>query len=263
MGHPENSDLLTTVVQLLTEQGSDGFAEGIRLLVNEAMVRERSSALRAEPYQRSDARLGHANGYKDKTLSTRVGRITFDVPQVRGGLEFYPSALDEGIRSEQALKVALAEMYVQGVSTRKVSAIVEQLCGTSVSSAQVSACAAKLDVELSLWRARPLGPTPYVFIDARYEKVRHGGHFIDCAVLIALGIGADGKRSILGVSVAMSEAAEVHWRQFLAGLQLRGLTDVELLVSDDHAGLKAARAAVFPSIPWQRCQFYLQQNAQA
>jgi len=262
MTHPENADILSTVVQLLTEQGSAGFAEGIRLLVNEAIVRERSVALRAEPYQRSEGRLGHANGFKDKTLSTRVGRITFDVPQVRGELGFYPSALEKGIRSEQALKVALAEMYVQGVSTRKVSAIVEQLCGTSVSSSQVSACAAKLDAELSLWRDRPLGPTPYVFVDARYEKVRHNGHFIDCAVLIALGIGIDGKRSILGVSVALSEA-EVHWRQFLATLQLRGLTGVTLIVSDDHAGLRAARAAVFPSIPWQRCQFHLQQNAQA
>jgi transposase-like protein len=262
MAHPEKSDLLTTVVQLLTEQGSDGFAEGIRLIVNEAMARERSSALRAEPYQRSEARLGYANGFKDKTLSTRVGPITFDVPQVRGGLDFYPSALEKGIRSEQSLKLALAEMYVQGVSTRKVSAIVEQLCGTSVSSAQVSACAAKLDAELSLWRSRPLGSTPYVFIDARYEKVRHGGHFIDCAVLIALGIGSDGKRSILGVSVALSEA-EVHWRQFLTGLQLRGLCGVLLLVSDDHAGLRMARAAVFPAVPWQRCQFHLQQNAQA
>ena len=262
MAHPEKSELLNTVLQLLTEQGSEGFAEGIRLLVNEAMVRERACALGAEPYQRSEARLGHANGYKDKTLSTRVGRITFDVPQVRGGVEFYPSALDKGIRSEQALKVALAEMYVQGVSTRKVSAILEQLCGTSVSSSQVSACAAKLDAGLSLWRARSLGPTPYVFIDARYEKVRHGGHLIDCAVLIALGIATDGKRSILGVSVALSEA-EVHWRQFLASLQLRGLTGVGLLVSDDHAGLRAARASVFPSIPWQRCQFHLQQNAQA
>ena len=262
MTHPPESDLLDTVVQLLTEQGSHGFAEGIRLLVNEAMARERSVALRAEPYQRSDARLGQANGFKDKTLSTRVGRITFDVPQVRGGLEFYPAALEKGIRSEQALKLALAEMYVQGVSTRKVSAIVEELCGTSVSSTQVSACAARLDAELALWRARPLGQTPYVFLDARYEKVRHGGHFIDCAVLIALGIGTDGKRSILGVSVALSEA-EVHWRQFLTTLQLRGLTGIQLLASDDHAGLRAARAAVFPSIPWQRCQFHLQQNAQA
>ena len=262
MAHPENTDLLTTVMQLLTEQGSEGFAEGIRLLVNEAMCRERSAALRAEPYQRSEARLGHANGYKDKTLATRIGRITFSVPQTRGGLEFYPAALEKGIRSEQALKLALAEMYVQGVSTRKVSSIVEELCGTSVSSTQVSACAAKLDAELSLWRGRALGSTPYVFIDARYEKVRHGGHIIDCAVLIAMGVTADGKRSILGVSVALSEA-EAHWRQFLTGLQLRGLTGIQLFISDDHAGLRAARTAVYPAVPWQRCQFHLQQNAQA
>lgn len=260
--HSENPDLLSTVLQLLTEQGSSGFAEGIRILVNEAMLRERSNALHAEPYQRCEERLGHANGFKDKTLATRVGRITFKVPQVRGGPAFYPSSLEKGIRSEQALKLALAEMYVQGVSTRKVSTIVEDLCGSSVSSSQVSACAAKLDATLTLWRERPLGPTPYVFLDARYEKVRHGGHFIDCAVLIALGIGADGKRSILGVSVALSES-EVHWRQFLTSLQLRGLTGVELMISDDHAGLRTARAAVFPSIPWQRCQFHLQQNAQA
>ena len=133
MTHPPESDLLDTVVQLLTEQGSHGFAEGIRLLVNEAMARERSVALRAEPYQRSDARLGQANGFKDKTLSTRVGRITFDVPQVRGGLEFYPAALEKGIRSEQALKLALAEMYVQGVSTRKVIEVLQKLVGPEVS----------------------------------------------------------------------------------------------------------------------------------
>ena len=118
----------------------------------------------------------------------------FQVPQVRGDLDFYPSALEKGIRSEQALKLALAEMYVQGVSTRKVSAIVEQLCGHSVSSTQVSQCAARLDAELETWRNRPLGCFPYVFIDARYEKVRQGGQLLDCAVLIALGIGPDGKR---------------------------------------------------------------------
>jgi transposase-like protein len=166
------------------------------------------------------------------------------------------------VRSEQALKLALAEMYVQGVSTRKVAAIVEQLCGSSVSSTQVSHCAAQLDVELEAWRTRPLGLYPYILLDARYEKVRQAGRVLDCAVLIALGIGPDGKRSILGVSAALSEA-EVHWRSFLASLQQRGLHGVQLLVSDDHAGLGAARAAVFPSILWQRCQFHLQQNAQA
>jgi transposase-like protein len=153
-------------------------------------------------------------------------------------------------------------MYVQGVSTRKVSAIVEQLCGVTVSSTQVSQCTAKLDVELQAWRTRPLAAFPYLVVDARYEKVRQNGQLLDCAILIALGIGLDGKRTILGVSVALSEA-EAHWRQFLQSLQQRGLCGVELIVSDDHAGLKAARKAVFPSVPWQRCQFHLQQNAQA
>ncbi len=226
------------------------------------MAQERAHALQAQPYERTDTRQGHANGFKPKTLATRLGPIQFNVPQVRGELDFYPSALEKGVRSEQALKLALAEMYVQGVSTRKVATIVERLCGHSVSSTQVSQCAAQLDVQLEAWRTRPLGFCPYLVLDARYEKVRQGGRVLDCAVLIALGIGANGKRTILGVSAALSEA-EVHWRSFLASLQKRGLHGVQLLVSDDHAGLGAARTAVFPAVPWQRCQFHLQQNAQA
>lgn len=261
--HRTDPELLNTVLQLLTDEGaSGGLAEGIRLLVNEAMRLERSQALQAQPYERTQARQGHANGFKPKTLNTRLGSIQFRVPQVRGGLDFYPSALEKGVRSEQALMLALAEMYVQGVSTRKVSAIVEQLCGTTVSSTQVSQCAAKLDVQLQAWRSRPLAAFPYLMLDARYEKVRHGGQLLDCAVLIAMGIDPEGKRSILGVSVALSEA-EPHWRQFLQSLQQRGLHGVLFIVSDDHAGLGAARTAVFPSVPWQRCQFHLQQNAQA
>ena len=206
MTHQSNPELLNPVLQLLNEEGSGGFAEGIRLLVNEAMCQERSQALHAQPYERTDARLGHANGFKPKTLVTRGGAIQFQVPQVRGDLNFYPSALQKGIRSEQAIKLALAEMYVQGVSTRKVSAIVEQLCGHSVSSTQVSQCAARLDTELESWRTRPLENCLYVFVDARYEKVRLSGQVLDCAVLIALGVRPDGKRSLLGVSVALSEA---------------------------------------------------------
>jgi transposase-like protein len=141
--HRTDPELLNTILQLLTDQGAtSGLAEGIRLLVNEAMRQERSQALQAQPYQRTLTRQGQSNGFKPKTLGTRLGPIQFRVPQVRGGLEFYPSALEKGVRSEQALKLALAEMYVQGVSTRKVSAIVEQLCGTAVSSTQVSQCAA-------------------------------------------------------------------------------------------------------------------------
>jgi transposase-like protein len=194
---------------------------------------------------------------------TRVGEQTFDVPQVRGG-GFYPSALDKGTRTERALNVALAEMCVQGVSTRKVITVLQALLGpeVAISSTQVSRAAEQLDSGLAAWRERPLGETPYVLLDARYERIREGGRLIDCAVLVAVGVTADGKRRILGVSVAFSEA-EVHWRAFLDSLIQRGLCGVKFIVSDDHAGLKAARRAVLPSVPWQRCQFHLQQNAQA
>lgn len=262
MTHPSQPDLLHTVLQLLTTQGSTSLAEGFRLLLNEAMSHERSAALQAQPYERCEQRLGHANGFKPKHLATRVGQVELRVPQVRDGIDFYPSALEKGVRSEQALMLAMAEMYVQGVSTRKVSRIIEELCGHQVSSAQVSACTARLDSELQLWRDRPLGLFSYVICDARYEKVRHGGLLVDCAMLVAMGIGPDGKRTILGVSVALSEA-EVHWRTFFSSLVTRGLHGVRFIVSDAHPGMAAARLAVFPSVPWQRCQFHLQQNAQA
>ena len=262
MTHHTDPELLNNVLQLLTDQGHTGFAEGLRLLVNEAMRVERHHVLQAQPYERTETRKGYANGYKPKTLASRVGPITFSIPQVRGDTGFYPSALEKGIRSEQALKLAMAEMYVQGVSTRKVSAIVEELCGTTVSSTQVSACAQLLDTELQKWRDRPLETFPYLVLDARYEKVRHDGQLRDCAVLIALGITPEGQRVILGVSVALSEA-EVHWRTFFQSLVQRGLCGVTYIVSDDHPGMAAARKAVFGAVPWQRCQFHLQQNAQA
>jgi transposase-like protein len=262
MTHLPNPDLLTTVLQLLTTQGTSSLAEGLRLLLNEAMVLERSAVLQAGPYERNHQRLGYANGFKPKNLATRVGAIELAIPQVRGDTPFYPSALEKGVRSEQALLLSMAEMYVQGVSTRKVTKIIEELCGHQVSSTQVSQCAAKLDVELQMWRERPLGAHAYMVIDARYEKIRHGGIVVDCAVLIAMGISSDGKRTILGVSAALSEG-EVHWRTFLAGLVTRGLHGVKYIVSDAHSGLAAARQAIFPSVPWQRCQFHLQQNAQA
>ena len=148
------------------------------------------------------------------------------------------------------------------MSTRKVAQITEELCGFEVSSTQVSRAAQQPDIELASWRQRPLGAVPFLILDARYEKVRHGGTVVDVALLLAIGVQADGKRSILGVRVSLSEA-EVHWRQFLTSLLQRGLHGVQLVVSDDHAGLKQARRALLPSVPWQRCQFHLQQNAQA
>ena len=246
-------------VELIAEQGLEGLGEAITLLINQAMHLERARHIQASPYERTGDRQGYANGYKAKRVRTRMGELNLAVPQVREG-GFYPQALDKGLRSERALKLALAEMYVSGVSTRKVAKVTQQLCGFDVSSTEVSRCAALLDEELNAWRNRSLGQYPFVVLDARYEKMRHGGSVVDCAVLIAMGVGSDGKRDIIGVSVALSEA-EVHWRDFLFSLTERGLHGVKVFVSDDHAGLKAARRAVFPSVPWQRCQFHLQQNA--
>jgi len=189
-----------------------------------------------------------------------MGKVTFDVPQVRDGVEFYPSALERGLRSERALKLALAQMYVQGVSTRRVTRVMENLCGLEVSSSQVSRAAALLDDELCAWRTRPVGEVPYLALDARYENVRHAGSVVRCAVLVALGVQENGKRLVLGVSVSLSEA-EVHWRNFLTGLQQRGLHGVRYVVSDAHKGLKAALEARLTGVPWQRCQFHISQDA--
>ncbi|QDV36238.1 IS256 family transposase [Tautonia plasticadhaerens] len=261
MTHHDQPTALGEILELLAEHGFDGMAQAIGVLLDEVMKRERTHALGAAPYQRSEHRNGYANGFKPKTLHTRMGPVTVRVPQTRG-IDFYPSALEKGVRSERALKLAVAEMYVQGVSTRKVAAITEKLCGLEVTSGQVSRAAAALDEELQKWRSRPLGETPYLILDARYEKVRLGGSIVSCAVLVAIGIDPQGRRSILGVSVSMSEA-EVHWREFLASLQARGLHGVKMVTSDAHAGLKEALAARLTGVPWQRCQFHLQKNALA
>jgi putative transposase len=190
-----------------------------------------------------------------------MGEITFAVPQVREG-GFYPSALEKGLRSERALVATLAEMYVQGVSTRKVKAITEELCGIEVSSMQVSRATAQLDEVLQEWRERPPSEIAYLFVDARYEKVRQAGQVRDAAVLVASGITPHGERQVLGVSVSLSEH-EAHWKAFLKGLKDRGLNGVKLVISDVHTGLGAARRAVFGSVSLLRCQFHLQQNAGA
>lgn len=249
------------LMEQIQEQGLDGLPELIRIMINAAMQAERAEHLKAGPYQHTPERRGYANGFKPKTMKTRVGEITFAVPQVREG-GFYPQALKKGLRSERALTLALAEMYVQGVSTRKVKAITEQLCGVSISSSAVSEAAGQLDAELSKWRERPLGEYPFLFLDAYYEQVREDGQVRNLAILIAVGVNRTGKREILGVSVSLSEH-EIHWRGFLESLKQRGLGGIQLITSDDHAGLRAARVAVFGGIPWQRCQFHLQQNAQA
>ena len=261
MTYRDNCTLPAEFLQGLAEHGLDALPQAITLLLNAAMQAEREKYLGAAPYERNPERRDYANGYKDKTVTSRVGPLQVSVPQVRNG-DFYPSSLEKGLRSERALKLAVAEMYVQGVSTRRVAAVCEKLCGTEISSSSVSRAAAELDGVLESWRNRPLGCFPYVYLDARYESVRQNGKVEDAAVLVAVGVDETGKRQVLGVSVALSEH-EVHWREFLSSLQTRGLKGVRLIVSDDHSGLKAARKAVFGGVPWQRCQFHLQQNAQA
>ena len=187
MTYQQNCTLPNDLVEQIMMQGLDAVPEMIGTLINLAMQIERQAYIGVGPYERSPERRDSANGYKPKTVATRMGAITFDVPQVRQS-GFYPQSLEKGLRSERALKLALAEMYVQGVSTRKVTAITEQLCGVSVSSTQVSRAAALLDEQLEAWRNRPLGRCHYLYLDARYEKVRQDGQVRDAAVLIAVGV---------------------------------------------------------------------------
>lgn len=252
---------LMEVVELISQQGFAGMAEAMQLILNEAMLIERSRYMQVNPYERSVMRQDYANGFKSKQLKTQLGELSLSVPQVREG-GFYPSFLEKGIRSERALKLALAEMYVQGVSTRKVNAVLQELCGLEISSTEVSRAAKLLDEALYKWKSRSLDKYPYIFLDARYEKIREASCVIDFAVLIAYGVDEVGRREILGISVSLSES-EVHWRGFLESLVARGLNGIKLIISDAHSGLKAGLKSVFPSIPWQRCQFHLQQNAQA
>jgi len=261
MPHQEQNNVFEDVMELLTTEGFAGMADALSLLLNEAMRLERQNYLQAAPYERTEERRSYANGFKPKKLNSRVGKLELAIPQTRDS-GFYPASLEKGLRSERALKLALAEMYVQGVSTRKVARITEELCGLEISSSQVSRATKSLDDMLAGWRQRRLDkPYVYVYLDARYEKVREAGQVINAAVLVALGVDAEGHREVLGCSVELSEQ-EIHWRKFISDLKNRGLHGMKLFISDAHEGLKAARTAVFPSVPWQRCQFHLQQNAQ-
>jgi len=256
-----NGSAAEGLLKLLEAANDGGLKELLVEVLNQIMLAERQDVLRAAPYERTEARQGYANGFKKRGVSTSLGGLNLTIPQVRGGIEFRPQTLDAATRSEQALKLAVAEMYLQGVSTRKVKRITEELCGLELSSTTVSRLTQTLDEELEAFRTRELGEYRYMLLDARYEKVRYCGQVRDLAVLIAIGINTEGRREVLGVSASLSEA-EVHWREFLESLVERGLRGLELITSDDHAGLKAARQAVFGSVAWQRCQFHFAQNAQ-
>jgi transposase-like protein len=252
---------IEALMEQLIENGSEEMAAVFAGLFNLAMRIERERFLGAGHYERTPERCGYANGTRPKKLDTPAGTVRVEVPKTAGHeAPFYPQALERGRRSCRAVMLAVAEMYIKGVSTRDAEAVMRQFGLESLSSTQVSRAAALLDEELEAWRTRPLGEIKYLIVDARYEKLREGGVVRDAAVLSAIGIGPDQRRRVLGVSCALSEA-EVHWRAFLESLVARGLRGVSYIVSDDHPGLGAARKAVLGGATWQRCQFHLAQNA--
>lgn len=252
---------IEALMEQLIENGTEDMAAVFAGLFNLAMRIERERFLGADHYERSPERRGYGNGTKPKKIDTPAGTVKLDVPKTAGHeAPFYPQALERGRRSCRAVMLAVAEMYIKGVSTRDAEAVMREFGLESLSSSQVSRAAALLDAELEAWRKRPLGEIRYMTLDARYEKVREGGVVRDGAVLSAIGVGSDERRRVLGVSCALSEA-EVHWRAFLESLVARGMRGVSYIVSDDHPGLGAARKAVLGGATWQRCQFHLAQNA--
>ena len=240
--------------------GEDLLGEIVRVGLEALMEAERDEHVGVGRFERAKARQTHRNGYKPRTLRTRVGSLDLRVPQTRDG-RFYPSMLERYQRSEGALIATLAECYVQGVSTRKVAAICRELFGDEVSHETVSRYVKRLDEELEPWRTRPLeGRYPYVFLDARYEKVRENHRIVDMAVLVAIAVNEEGRREVIGVEVAHGES-KATWGSFLNDLVERGLSGVELLISDAHAGLRDARKEHFTGVPWQRCQRHFLMNA--
>jgi putative transposase len=234
--------------------------EIVERVLQELLEAEMTEHIGAAPYERSATRSGHRNGYKPRTLRTRVGTLNLLVPQDREGT-FSTRLFSRYQRNEKALCLALMEMYVEGVSTRKVKDITEALCGTSFSKSLVSSLASSLDSELEAWRERRLEREayPYLFVDARYEKVRVGHRIVSQGVLIVSAVRDDGFREIVGVEVADTES-EPTYQELFRSLKRRGLSGVKLVVSDDHEGLKSAIARHFQGASHQRCQVHYARN---
>lgn len=247
-------------VKAALSQDADFLRTMVQALVQETMEGEMDECLGAGRYMRTDQRLGYRSGYYSRNLLTRVGTLELRVPQDRDG-RFSTQVFERYQRSEKALVSTLVEMYIQGVSTRKVTKIVEELCGHSLSATTISNLTKRLDEELRQFAQRPLQePYPYLILDARYEKVRDNGVVSSRAVLIAVGINWDGRRCILGVELANRESG-TSWRDFVLQLKQRGLAGVEFVVSDDHAGLKQAIFELLPEAAWQRCYVHFLRNA--
>lgn len=255
-------DVKTAVSRIkeLLGEDEDFIREGLRGFLQEVLESEMTASVGAAKGERTGGRLGYRSGYYERSLVTRVGRLELRVPQDRDG-RFSTSVFERYQRSEKALVAALSEMYVQGVSTRKVKKITEELCGHAFSASTISNIVKRLDGQLEAFARRRLEePFPYLILDARYERVRAGGVISSRAVLIALGIDWDGRRQVLAVELANRES-RTSWRDFLLDLKERGLAGVEFVVSDDHAGLKKAISEVLPEAAWQRCYVHFLRNA--
>ena len=240
--------------------GPDGLRALVQQVVQEVLEAEMDEAVGAQKNERTAERLGYRAGYYTRTLVTRVGKLVLRVPQDRQG-RFRTEVFERYQRSEKALVSALTEMYLQGVSTRKVKEITEQLCGHEFSASTISRVTAQLDEELQQFARRALEEEyPYLVLDARYEKVRQDGVIRSQAVQVAIGINWEGRRCVLGVELANRES-ESSWKEFLLGLKQRGLRGVVCVISDDHAGLRKAIPEVLPEARWQRCYVHFLRNA--
>ena len=247
------------ILQLLLEDRGDAFKSILQASLNKILQVESSEQLKAAPYERSEDRTDSRNGTRERELNTRIGRIVLHVPRHRN-VPFKTLVFDNYSRSEAALIASMAEMVVNGVSTRKVSRVMETLCGTSFSKSTVSEVCKDLDKAVADFRTRSLeGEYPFLTVDATYFKVRENSRIISKAFMIAYGTNAQGHREILGFGVYDNESAAT-WTDFLMGLKKRGLTGVLMITSDAHEGILAAIGKVFPTVPWQRCQFHFIRN---
>jgi transposase-like protein len=256
MAAPENIDRILNCLQDAFSS-KEGVGRLLEAVLNIGMREEVSGHLGADPHVRSDERRGYRNGSKPRTLATRVGELRLSVPQVRGCEPYHPSMFARWQRSERALLVACGEMYFQGVSTRNVQHVLQEMCGLEVSSMTVSRVAAELDETLAVFRARRLDHTSweYLMLDARYEKVRVEGKVVSQAALTVVGFTAQGQREVLDWRICDSES-EQSWGEVFRSLKDRGLSGVKLVVSDAHRGIRAAIVRHFQGVPWQRCRVH-------
>jgi transposase-like protein len=251
---------LTEVLRKAGVDEGDFLREGVRVLAQELMELELAEHVGAERHERTPERTSYRNGYRERPWDTRVGSIELQVPRVRDG-SFFPSLLEPRRRAEKALVAVVQEAYVHGISTRRVDDLVQALGMQGISKSQVSRLCAELDKEVQRFRTRTLeGPYPYVWLDATFVKVREHGRVVAQAIVIAIAVTASGEREVLGLDVGPSESG-AFWLAFLRDLAARGLSGVQLVTSDAHAGLKAAIGTVLQGASWQRCRVHFMRDA--